>query len=689
MNNSYNPTSIKDRLKETWYRYNKYIILSVCLIAVLIVTIILLRPKESKLTKYSNIERIMILNAQNYVKNNNIEGNIYISLNNLNIKIDDKIKCNTLSGVYKENDDYYPYLICEKYMSQSIKEIEKENELAKEYAVLNGDNPLIVDETSYQEDGVKVNNEKYQVNIKGNDIDNGLNIVTYYINDNGKNIGEIKRIVIAEELEGSYPVLTLIGEKTKTIPQGSKYTEQGYKAIDEYDGNVTDKVIVTGNVDTNKPGTYKLTYSVTNSRKKESKETRTIIVNESADVDLDISHILNPSVVTRENVTITVTIKGNGYKYTILPDNSKKESSEMTYTVYKNGTYDFIVYDKNNNSEVYSVKVSNINKEPPKGTCVVNYENGKSVVSIKPEEPSFISKYQIYNNDELLVTQKEEKYEFNKYPIETKVKLVDIENKSRVIKCEIKSKGKVYTSVNFKNFKWKYYYPGTGPAAAYYKNTISYAIWAPEDIKDLNGVRLPIMIWLHGSAETYDKVNKAEIYLNRSLVKEVTEWDKYNLEPIPAIIIAPQAPSVSTHWSNYNIYESIRAMVKYVKDTYNSPTDSIALIGHSMGGGGALLINDNMKKFFRTVVPMSCCCGFIGSKETYTNIRIKGFDENCDAQRFYNWMGHGSDFTCLAGMDHVAVFYYVISLDKDKNGASDLIEWMFEEYYNNYPGNTK
>ena len=435
MNNGFNQISIQDKIKDIWYNYKKYIILSVCLIAVLIVTIILLRPKESKLTKYSNIERIMILNAQNYVKNNNIEGNIYISLNNLNIKIDDKIKCNTLSGVYKENDDYYPYLICEKYMSQSIKEIEKENELAKEYAVLNGDNPLIVDETSYQEDGVKVNNEKYQVNIKGNDIDNGLNIVTYYINDNGKNIGEIKRIVIAEELEGSYPVLTLIGEKTKTIPQGSKYTEQGYKAIDEYDGNVTDKVIVTGNVDTNKPGTYKLTYSVTNSRKKESKETRTIIVNESADVDLDISHILNPSVVTRENVTITVTIKGNGYKYTILPDNSKKESSEMTYTVYKNGTYDFIVYDKNNNSEVYSVKVANINKEPPKGTCVVNYENGKSVVSIKPEEPSFISKYQIYNDDALLTTQTKDTYEFNKYPVDTKVKLIDTENKSRVIKC--------------------------------------------------------------------------------------------------------------------------------------------------------------------------------------------------------------------------------------------------------------
>ncbi|PHB81213.1 hypothetical protein COE98_30370, partial [Bacillus wiedmannii] len=36
----------------------------------------------------------------------------------------------------------------------------------------------------------------------------------------------------------------------------------GVKAIDKEDGDITNKVIVTGKVDLSKPGTYVLTYTV-------------------------------------------------------------------------------------------------------------------------------------------------------------------------------------------------------------------------------------------------------------------------------------------------------------------------------------------------------------------------------------------------------------------------------------------
>jgi uncharacterized repeat protein (TIGR02543 family) len=230
---------------------------------------------------------------------------------------------------------------------------------------------------------------------------------------------------------------------------------------------------------------------------------------------------------------------------------------------------------------------------------------------------------------------------------------------------------------NYSKFKWTYYSPKTGPAAEYFKYTISYAIWAPDDVKDLNGIKLPILVWLHGGGDTYEKIKNGEVYLNRGFPKMVSEW---KLKPIPAIIIAPQAPTVKECCVNSKVHESIRAMVKYVNEKYGSPTDNIALMGHSMGGGGALLINDNMKGFFRTVVPMSHGYSIIGSLDTYKNIRIRGYDEDCEAQRFFDWIGHHDDFTCLKGVSHEDVLLkYSVTVDENNDGVSDLIEWMFEE----------
>jgi competence protein ComEC len=394
--------STSNKIKDILFKYKKHLIVLACFVLVLVlVLIVALKKPSTNLTKYSDIERIMVINAQNYIKNNDVKGNYYVSLNNLNIKIDEKLKCNFLSGVYKQGDNYYPYLICNDYNSRAVQDILEENSKNKNYGELKGSNPYFVSETSYLEEGLKKSD--YQVNIKGDDIDNGLNIVTYYINDNGKNIGELKRIVIAEDIVGGVPVLTLLGDKTRTIPKGSIYSDQGYKAIDEKDGNITDKVKVTGSVNTSEPGTYKLTYSVTNSRGRTASVERTVVVNESSNIDLVMSHKLDPSTIATKSVTMTVSISGNGYKYTVLPDNSESKSSEVNYTVYKNGTYDFIVYDTNDNSEVYSVNVSNIDNTPPKGSCTLAYDNDKLKVSIKASATTGIKNYEILNKSDVIL----------------------------------------------------------------------------------------------------------------------------------------------------------------------------------------------------------------------------------------------------------------------------------------------
>lgn len=79
------------------------------------------------------------------------------------------------------------------------------------------------------------------------------------------------------------PKISLKGKTIVTIYQNQKYIEPGYKATDPSDGNITNKVKVKGNINTNKEGTYELIYTVTNSKKETAKAHRfiKIIKNEN------------------------------------------------------------------------------------------------------------------------------------------------------------------------------------------------------------------------------------------------------------------------------------------------------------------------------------------------------------------------------------------------------------------------
>lgn len=86
----------------------------------------------------------------------------------------------------------------------------------------------------------------------------------------------IKSIDVKYKDEDS-PIITLVGED-KSIYIGNKYEEPGYNAIDNCDGNITDKVIIDGNVDTNKAGIYEITYSVTDSSGNKTEKIRKVTV---------------------------------------------------------------------------------------------------------------------------------------------------------------------------------------------------------------------------------------------------------------------------------------------------------------------------------------------------------------------------------------------------------------------------
>ena len=592
-----NNINMSSRLKEIWYKYNKYIILSVCIILILIIVLILRKPNDNK---YSDIERIMIINAQNYVKNNNIEGDIYVSLNNLNIKLDDKLKCNTLSGVHKENDNYLAYLICDNYYSKAIKDVIEENRKVKEYTELIGNNPQVINESAYYEEGVKAS--QYKVNIKGNDIDNGLNVVTYSITNNGKYIGELKRIVIAENIVGNYPTLTLIGDKTKTISQGSKYVEQGYKAIDEKDGNITDKVKVNGSVDTSNIGIYKLTYSVTNSRGKTTNEIRTIVVNEPENIDLSISHKLNPITDTNKSVTIILTVKGNGYQKTVLPDNSEKTSNEVIYTVYKNGTYDFLVYDKNNNSEVYSVKVSNID-DGVKAICSGEYENGYGLAKLSVKVTSGNARnYSFLSGNAQLQSGSSNSYKADDNMIlliNPKVVITNDYGRNTTINCTVKHDN--YPTYNARGYNFLTYSSKDKENSIdnpYPNNRMVYYLHIPANVSP--NEKLPLIVGLHGGYGTTTCCNNQNVCMKYSEVyhyfKNVYyKTDKGNKvyginggqdNDLKAVILTITNNRCQWKDDMYAAYDITHAIIK----KYNIDLDRVILTGVSQGGVGTLYL---------------------------------------------------------------------------------------------------
>jgi hypothetical protein len=100
-----------------------------------------------------------------------------------------------------------------------------------------------------------------------------------------------------EDIIGDAPYIVLTGEDSVTIAVGSVYQDAGATAFDTEDGNLTDDLVIVDNVDESTPGTYTVTFDVTDSDGNEATTvTRTVIVVAAGDNDPVISLIGNATV---------------------------------------------------------------------------------------------------------------------------------------------------------------------------------------------------------------------------------------------------------------------------------------------------------------------------------------------------------------------------------------------------------
>lgn len=102
--------------------------------------------------------------------------------------------------------------------------------------------------------------------------------ITYLVADSSGNEATIERPIVYHDPIA--PELKLKGKASISLKLGSRYQEPGYTATDNCDGDITDLVIVSGNVNTKKAGTYKLKYTVEDSYKNTATAIRTVTVYE-------------------------------------------------------------------------------------------------------------------------------------------------------------------------------------------------------------------------------------------------------------------------------------------------------------------------------------------------------------------------------------------------------------------------
>ena len=149
---------------------------------------------------------------------------------------------------------------------------------------LNGErNVKVAVNTEYIESGAKATkifkNLSDDIKIEGN-VDTskcGIYDINYVLySKDGKEIKRVARKV--EVYDDIVPELKLKGEKNITVYQNREYDDPGYSAIDNYDGDITDKVSVEGKVDVGNLGEYTLNYVVKDSSGNETTVKRIVKV---------------------------------------------------------------------------------------------------------------------------------------------------------------------------------------------------------------------------------------------------------------------------------------------------------------------------------------------------------------------------------------------------------------------------
>jgi len=126
-------------------------------------------------------------------------------------------------------------------------------------------------------------------------------VLTYNVKDAATNPAtEVTRTVVVKDTIA--PVITLTGEPEISFVEGATYVDAGATASDSLDGDISANIVTAGDtVDVTTPGTYIITYNVTdNAQNLATQVTRTVTVTEAPDEVAPVITLLGDASVIVE-----------------------------------------------------------------------------------------------------------------------------------------------------------------------------------------------------------------------------------------------------------------------------------------------------------------------------------------------------------------------------------------------------
>ena len=160
-------------------------------------------------------------------------------------------------------------------------------------------------------------------------------IIVYFVKDSSGNVTVVERKIVYKDPVN--PEISLIGEDKITLAYGDAFVDPGATATDNCDGDITSKIVVTGNVNTYVAGVYTILYEITDTYGNKASVARDVTVLEK-----------------KETPEETTPVASNGKKIYLTFDDGPGPYTEQLLDILKkhNVQATFFVVGKNCTPEI-------------------------------------------------------------------------------------------------------------------------------------------------------------------------------------------------------------------------------------------------------------------------------------------------------------------------------------------------
>lgn len=576
-------------------------------------------------------------------------------------EIDYKIKKSCYedgSVIVKNNNGVYTYKVLYICGNEYSKDLKSET-VSNSQIILNGPNPLFVKAGyTYEDPGYTTIDSNLLVKTEGT-VSNqvGMYLIKYVgVNSNGQNI-EAKRFVIVTAKDfTSSPIIKLNGDNYKIISRGTNYYEEGYRAIDYKDGDLTSKVAVDGYVNSSTVGTYMIKYTVTNSSNNTTTTIRTVKVVENLS-ELNITTNYTPTTLTNTDVTININANGEGFFFFLDPDGEIIKEKNYAFLATENGDYEFVFKKKDGTILEKIITISNIDKTKPTGSCKNTITENRSTVTVTANDEKGIKEYSYTIDGVLAGTSALNSYTINKESEQASVTIYDNAGNHQILTCVVDNQVRQLTSV----------YSDTEV------HELKYLLFIPEGLYASR--KNPLVVFLHGSGECGTNIH-GQFNSNTAFVNSMKAKTLKN-----AIYIAPQCDC------NYSEYKEtwtkcltrLKKLIDYVVQKYNVDEKRISITGHSLGGNGVYEMINAYPNMFSVGVPLAGRIKSSGYINNITGTKIRSYCGTQDgtyanAKSSIDKLkaaGGDAEFVALEGEGHI--------IQKSVYTNTDVLDWMIKQ----------